>query len=82
MLYIIVIDKRIVIGYTLQSFSFSLAGVKIIGGYRELTGEEFGIFIKRVLPGGLASQDGMLILLIHYTQVFCEMTAVNVKYRT
>ncbi|XP_035524770.1 syntaxin-binding protein 4 [Morone saxatilis] len=35
-------------------------GVKIIGGYRELTGEEFGIYIKRVVGGGLASQDGRL----------------------
>ncbi|XP_036427724.1 syntaxin-binding protein 4 [Colossoma macropomum] len=35
-------------------------GVKIIGGYRELSGEEFGIFIKRVLPGGVAAQDGRL----------------------
>lgn len=33
--------------------------MKIIGGYRELSGEEFGIFIKRVLPGGIAAQDGM-----------------------
>ncbi|KAM9462870.1 syntaxin-binding protein 4 [Clarias gariepinus] len=35
-------------------------GVKIIGGYRELSGEEFGIFIKRVLPGSVAAQDGRL----------------------
>ncbi|XP_060795006.1 syntaxin-binding protein 4 [Neoarius graeffei] len=35
-------------------------GVKIIGGYRGLSGEEFGIFIKRVLPGGIAAQDGRL----------------------
>ncbi|TSK14811.1 Hepatic leukemia factor [Bagarius yarrelli] len=35
-------------------------GVKIIGGYKEPTGEEFGIFIKRVLPGGVAAQDGRL----------------------
>ncbi|KAI7796512.1 putative syntaxin-binding protein 4 [Triplophysa rosa] len=35
-------------------------GVKIIGGYREQSGEEFGIFIKRVLPGGVAKQDGRL----------------------
>ncbi|KAG9350291.1 hypothetical protein JZ751_026645, partial [Albula glossodonta] len=35
-------------------------GVKIIGGYRELTGEEYGIFIKRVLPGGVAALDGRL----------------------
>uniref|UniRef100_A0A3P8SSX3 Syntaxin binding protein 4 n=1 Tax=Amphiprion percula TaxID=161767 RepID=A0A3P8SSX3_AMPPE len=31
--------------------------VKIIGGYRELTGEEFGIYIKRVIGGGLAALD-------------------------
>ncbi|XP_056626487.1 syntaxin-binding protein 4 isoform X1 [Triplophysa dalaica] len=35
-------------------------GVKIIGGYREQSGEEFDIFIKRVLPGGVAAQDGRL----------------------
>ncbi|KAF3704019.1 Syntaxin-binding protein 4 Syntaxin 4-interacting protein [Channa argus] len=35
-------------------------GVKIIGGYRELTGEEFGIYIKRVIAGGLAALDGKL----------------------
>ncbi|XP_051529930.1 syntaxin-binding protein 4-like isoform X1 [Myxocyprinus asiaticus] len=35
-------------------------GVKIIGGYREQSGEEFGIFIKRVLPGGVAAHDGRL----------------------
>ncbi|KAM7381071.1 hypothetical protein PAMA_012080 [Pampus argenteus] len=35
-------------------------GVKIIGGYRELTGEEFGIYIKRVIAGGLAAVDGRL----------------------
>lgn len=36
------------------------AGVKIIGGYREMTGEDFGIFIKRVVAGGLAALDGLL----------------------
>ncbi|XP_031167216.1 syntaxin-binding protein 4 isoform X2 [Sander lucioperca] len=35
-------------------------GVKIIGGYRDQTGEEFGIYIKRVIGGGLAAQDGQL----------------------
>ncbi|XP_063748691.1 syntaxin-binding protein 4 isoform X1 [Eleginops maclovinus] len=35
-------------------------GVKIIGGYRDLTGEEFGIYVKRVVAGGLAAQDGRL----------------------
>ncbi|KAF3852974.1 hypothetical protein F7725_013662 [Dissostichus mawsoni] len=34
--------------------------VKIIGGYRDLTGEEFGIYVKRVIAGGLAAQDGRL----------------------
>ncbi|KAM9838124.1 LOW QUALITY PROTEIN: syntaxin-binding protein 4 [Aulostomus maculatus] len=35
-------------------------GVKIIGGYKELTGEDFGIYIKRVIAGGLAALDGRL----------------------
>ncbi|XP_061561584.1 syntaxin-binding protein 4 isoform X2 [Phycodurus eques] len=35
-------------------------GVKIIGGYREMTGEDFGIFVKRVVAGGLAALDGRL----------------------
>ncbi|RXM97171.1 Syntaxin-binding protein 4 [Acipenser ruthenus] len=35
-------------------------GVKIIGGYREHTGEEYGIYIKRILPGGVADRDGRL----------------------
>ncbi|KAK5880716.1 hypothetical protein CesoFtcFv8_021595 [Champsocephalus esox] len=35
-------------------------GVKVIGGYRDLTGEEFGIYVKRVIAGGLAAQDGRL----------------------
>ncbi|XP_041077941.1 syntaxin-binding protein 4-like [Polyodon spathula] len=35
-------------------------GVKIIGGYREHTGEDYGIYIKRVLPGGVADRDGRL----------------------
>ncbi|XP_059180180.1 syntaxin-binding protein 4 [Centropristis striata] len=35
-------------------------GVKVIGGYREMTGEEFGIYVKRVIAGGLAAQDGRL----------------------
>lgn len=25
---------------------------------KELTGEEFGVYVKRILPGGLASSDG------------------------
>ncbi|KAL0993560.1 hypothetical protein UPYG_G00109770 [Umbra pygmaea] len=35
-------------------------GIKVIGGVKELTGEEFGVFVKRILPGGLASSDGHL----------------------
>lgn len=33
-------------------------GIKVIGGVKELTGEEFGVYVKRILPGGLASSDG------------------------
>ncbi|XP_051905613.1 syntaxin-binding protein 4 isoform X2 [Hippocampus zosterae] len=35
-------------------------GIKVIGGVKELTGEEFGVYVKRILPGGLASSDGNL----------------------
>ncbi|XP_048465630.1 syntaxin-binding protein 4 [Rhincodon typus] len=35
-------------------------GIKVIGGLRELTGEEYGVYVKRILPGGLASVDGQL----------------------
>ncbi|XP_075888553.1 syntaxin-binding protein 4 isoform X4 [Nelusetta ayraudi] len=36
-------------------------GIKVIGGVKELTGEEFGVYVKRILPGGLASSDGNLL---------------------
>lgn len=42
--------------FLLISFVFS-TGVKIIGGYREQTSEDYGIFIKRILPGGMAALD-------------------------
>uniref|UniRef100_A0A3Q3EMK7 Si:dkeyp-72e1.9 n=1 Tax=Labrus bergylta TaxID=56723 RepID=A0A3Q3EMK7_9LABR len=29
--------------------------IKVIGGVKELTGEEFGVYVKRILPGGVAS---------------------------
>ncbi|XP_015215260.1 syntaxin-binding protein 4 isoform X2 [Lepisosteus oculatus] len=35
-------------------------GIKVIGGVKELTGEEYGVYVKRILPGGLASGDGHL----------------------
>ncbi|MBN3313484.1 STXB4 protein, partial [Atractosteus spatula] len=35
-------------------------GVKVIGGYKEITGEEYGVYIKRILPGGVAALDGRL----------------------
>ncbi|KAL4659010.1 syntaxin-binding protein 4-like [Arapaima gigas] len=35
-------------------------GIKVIGGVKELTGEEYGVYVKRILPGGLASIDGHL----------------------
>lgn len=37
---------------------FSAAGVKIIGGCKEQSGEQFGIYVKRVVSGGLAALDG------------------------
>nr|XP_020463989.1 syntaxin-binding protein 4-like isoform X2 [Monopterus albus] len=36
-------------------------GIKVIGGVKEQTGGEFGVFVKRILPGGLASNDGNLM---------------------
>nr|XP_047920396.1 syntaxin-binding protein 4 isoform X3 [Anser cygnoides]XP_047920397.1 syntaxin-binding protein 4 isoform X3 [Anser cygnoides] len=36
-------------------------GVKIIGGYRTQTAEDYGIFIKRILPGGVAAVDSRLL---------------------
>ncbi|KAK2816799.1 hypothetical protein Q5P01_024990 [Channa striata] len=36
-------------------------GIKVIGGVKELTREEFGVYVKRILPGGLASNDGNLL---------------------
>ncbi|XP_037648194.1 syntaxin-binding protein 4 isoform X2 [Sebastes umbrosus] len=36
-------------------------GIKVIGGVKEQTGEEFGVYVKRILPGGLASSDGNLM---------------------
>ncbi|KAM9744947.1 syntaxin-binding protein 4 isoform 2-T2 [Menidia menidia] len=36
-------------------------GIKVIGGVKELTGEEFGVYVKRILPGGLAATDGNLM---------------------
>ncbi|XP_065127924.1 syntaxin-binding protein 4 isoform X1 [Paramisgurnus dabryanus] len=35
-------------------------GIKVIGGVKELTGEEYGVYVKRILFGGLASNDGNL----------------------
>ncbi|XP_053936889.1 syntaxin-binding protein 4-like isoform X6 [Cuculus canorus] len=35
-------------------------GIKVIGGIKELTGEEYGVYVKRILPGGVAYADGRL----------------------
>ncbi|KAM3864034.1 syntaxin-binding protein 4 [Diretmus argenteus] len=35
-------------------------GIKVIGGVKETTGDDFGVYVKRVLSGGLASGDGNL----------------------
>uniref|UniRef100_A0A8C9L8A7 PDZ domain-containing protein n=1 Tax=Pavo cristatus TaxID=9049 RepID=A0A8C9L8A7_PAVCR len=38
----------------------STGGIKVIGGIKELTGEEYGVYVKRILPGGVAYADGRL----------------------
>uniref|UniRef100_UPI00398E7960 syntaxin-binding protein 4 isoform X2 n=1 Tax=Pristiophorus japonicus TaxID=55135 RepID=UPI00398E7960 len=35
-------------------------GIKVIGGFKEQTGEEYGIYVKRVLQRGIAASDGRL----------------------
>ncbi|XP_043542746.1 PH and SEC7 domain-containing protein-like [Chiloscyllium plagiosum] len=35
-------------------------GIKIIGGFKEQTGEEYGIYVKRILQRGIAASDGRL----------------------
>ncbi|XP_069502146.1 syntaxin-binding protein 4-like isoform X2 [Ambystoma mexicanum] len=35
-------------------------GIKVIGGIREFLGEEYGVYVKRILPGGIAYSDGRL----------------------
>ncbi|KAK3552724.1 hypothetical protein QTP86_021125 [Hemibagrus guttatus] len=35
-------------------------GIKVIGGVKEVTGEEFGVYVKRILPGSIASTEGHL----------------------
>ncbi|XP_032873026.1 discs large homolog 1-like protein [Amblyraja radiata] len=35
-------------------------GIKVIGGFKEQTGEEYGIYVKRVLHRGVAANDGRL----------------------
>ena len=35
-----------------------ITGIKVIGGVKEATGEEFGVYVKRILPGGIASSEG------------------------
>ncbi|XP_014743991.1 PREDICTED: syntaxin-binding protein 4-like [Sturnus vulgaris] len=49
---------------TVHSFDFyecaNGLGIKVIGGIKELTGEEYGVYVKRILPGGVAYADGRL----------------------
>ncbi|XP_044301507.1 syntaxin-binding protein 4-like [Varanus komodoensis] len=34
--------------------------IKVIGGIKEVNGEEYGVYVKRILPGGIAYADGRL----------------------
>ncbi|KAG9465376.1 hypothetical protein GDO78_018420 [Eleutherodactylus coqui] len=36
-------------------------GIKVIGGLREFSSEEYGVYVKRILPGGVAFSDGRLL---------------------
>ncbi|XP_075422271.1 syntaxin-binding protein 4-like isoform X3 [Ascaphus truei] len=38
----------------------SYTGIKVIGGIREFSREEYGVYVKRILPGGVAYFDGRL----------------------
>lgn len=44
--------------YVLTNFLLFFSGIKICGGCSRDGREVNGIFIKRILPGGLADQDG------------------------
>ncbi|XP_063286817.1 syntaxin-binding protein 4-like isoform X2 [Pelobates fuscus] len=35
-------------------------GIKVIGGNRDFSREEYGVYVKRILPGGVAYADGRL----------------------
>lgn len=60
------------------SFSISLStGIKVIGGVKELTGEEFGVYVKRILPGGLASTDGKTWNPETFGQTVLEQQSLN-----
>ena len=50
------------------------AGVKVIGGISEEDDDDidFGIFVKNVLPGGVADLDG----IFHVTHVLIAQTVV------
>lgn len=50
-----------------DAYFVSSKGIKVIGGVKELTGEEYGVYVKRILPGGIASNDGKFSLII-----FCQ----------
>lgn len=43
-------------------------GIKVIGGIKELTGEEYGVYVKRILPGGVAYADGELNMVLSTTK--------------
>lgn len=48
----------VILSVPFSDFLLLPTGIKVIGGVKELTGEEFGVYVKRILPGGLASSDG------------------------
>lgn len=47
----------------------------MIGGVKELTGEEYGVYVKRILPGGLASNDGKFSPKTN-NRIFCHISTL------
>lgn len=56
-------------------------GIKVIGGIKELTGEEYGVYVKRILPGGVAYADGELNAVRGTTKAEKSLNPVCLFYK-
>lgn len=48
----------------------------MIGGTKEFTGEEYGVYVKRILPGGVAYIDGKFLSL---TSVARNLPVIDIR---